>query len=123
MRRRHLLLLLAIVVPALGGSALHAHRSGPVPASYEVVTIGAVAIGLSDGTLTVNNQPVDMCSGPLETAAIRVRVDGTAPTSTNGQPATPGQWIQVDGRSALAHFRAITQTATSATWRATCYFK
>lgn len=121
--RVRLMLSLVVVALAIGPVPSHAQQSGAVPASYELVTVAGTPIGLSAGTLTVNGQPVDHCSGSLEGGSIRFRVDGTAPSASDGQPVTPGQWIDVSGRSALAHFRAIEQTATNGLIRFTCYWK
>jgi hypothetical protein len=95
-----------------------------IPVSYEIVTFAATAIGLSDATIDAVSDTglaVAYCSGVLETAPIRMRVDGPAPTTTDGTPVNAAQYLYVGGRTALEMFRGIATTATSGIWRATCY--
>ena len=98
-------------------------QNPPLPASYEVVTLNntAAGIGFTSTTLTVNGQQMRTCSGTLETAAIRFRIDGlAAPTAANGTPLSVGQFIQIDGFISLTKFRGIRQTGTSGVIRFTC---
>lgn len=97
-------------------------QTPPVPVSYEVVTLDATVggIGFTSTTLTVNGQQVRSCSGVLENGAIRFRVDTTAPTAANGTPASVGQFIQIDGFTALSRFHGIRTTGTSGVIRFTC---
>jgi hypothetical protein len=57
-----------------------------IPAvSFEHVTVGATAAGLSAGTIdptTPGVGAVQYCRGIVETGDVRIRIDGTAPTAT-----------------------------------------
>jgi len=58
----------------------------------------------------------------VETAALRYRIDGVAaPTASEGHECLPGDQIIISGSTNIANFRAIRETATSATIRATYY--
>ena len=96
----------------------------PVPVSFEKLTFDATAagIGFTASTLTVAGQQVRVCSGTLEAAAIRFRVDGiAAPTASEGEPLSVGQHISIPTFVALTKFRGIRQTGTSGIIRFTCY--
>lgn len=96
----------------------------PVPISYEVVTFDATAagIGFTATTLTVNGQQARICSGVLETAAIRYRIDGAAaPSATDGRPVVVGELVSISGFTALTRFRGIRTTGTSGVIRFTCF--
>lgn len=50
----------------------------------------------------------------IETAPIRVRLDGTAPTATVGHLLNAGDSLELDTASNIANFKAIRTTAVSA---------
>jgi len=56
---------------------------------------------------------------PVETASIRWLSEGTAPTSTTGNIAYPGDVIRLENPSELDSFRAIRVGATSGTIQVT----
>lgn len=74
---RRTLLVLALLV----GVSLQA----ATVVTYESITVANTSIGLTSTTLQPAGQlPVLACSGRVETAQIRFRYDGTAPTSSEG---------------------------------------
>lgn len=104
-----LLVLLAVAVP------LHGQWTY---LKYEQIAVAASSVGFTATTLQpngANTQPqatVGVCR--VDTAQIRYRIDGTAPTSSVGIVGNPGDVIPLDGADVLRNFRAIRTTSTSA---------
>lgn len=110
-----------LLVVALSTSV--AAQSPPTSISYEVVTFDNTAggVGLSAATLTVQGQQVRVCSGVLEDAAIRFRVDGvSAPSAADATPLAVGQFVRIEGFANLTKFRGIRVTGTDGIIRFTC---
>ena len=61
---------------------------------FETITVAGTAIGATTATAQKANYAV---FGPLETAQVRWRDDGTAPTSTVGHLLEIGQVLTYDG--------------------------
>lgn len=84
---------------------------------YEQITVANSSIGITATVLQPNGgntQPqanVGACR--IETAQIRWRVDGVAPTSSVGTLAEIGDVIPLDGADALIRFRMIRTGGTS----------
>jgi len=111
-------LFVLIVVFATG-----AYADAPMtPYSHEVVTFDNTSggVGLSATTITVAGRQMQFCSGVLETAPIRFYYDGTAPTSSDGQPLSVGQALTLTGFTSISRFRGIRQSSTSGVIRFTC---
>lgn len=54
-------------------------------ATFEQLTVGATAVGISATTINPSGQgQMEQCTARLETAQVRFRWDGTAPTSSVG---------------------------------------
>ena len=92
---------------------------------YEEITIDATAGGI--GLTTTKIQP----SGDIartavritfESAEVRFRHDGGAPTASVGHRAADGDSLTLNGVTNLKNFRAIRTTGVSATARVT-YFR
>ena len=66
----------------------------------------AVSLTVPDGT--------NYAVMSIETAAIRVRHDGTAPTGTNGVLVTNGEFLEIGGEDTLDQIQLIRDTSTSA---------
>jgi hypothetical protein len=66
----------------------------------------AVSLTVPDGT--------NYAVMSIETAAIRVRHDGTAPTGTNGVLVSNGEFLEIYGEDTLDQIQLIRDTATSA---------
>jgi len=86
--------------------------------TFETVTFAATSIGLTSTTLNLpgsSNRQVEVCVGKLETGAIRIRFDGTAPTDAVGALVDVGNTVRVTGNARLRAFRGIRTTGTSGT--------
>ncbi len=82
--------------------------------TFETVTFTNVATSLSATTIRPAGGPVmTTCSGVLETAPIRIRLDGTAPTATVGTPITVGSVVTISGLANLDNFKGIRTGAAS----------
>jgi hypothetical protein len=108
--RRLLLMLIAVgvlIVPLGAQTNL---------VTFENVTIDntAAGIGFTSTTITPAGAPImTKCSGKLETAQIRYRFDGTAPTTTVGAVADIGDTVTITGYAYLQAFRAIRTGSSS----------
>ena len=86
--------------------------------SYEAITVATVAIGFTASKLVPDSAtPPGQAFVTVETASCRFRMDGSDPTSTEGHLLQVGDSINVTGTQNLYNFRAIRDTATSATLR------
>lgn len=86
------------------------------PTGYEAVTVADSAIGLTANLLGV------MAWITVEDGPIRVRFDGTAPTSSEGHKLGDGASFVLCSHSALNNFKAIRTSGTSGHLRVS-YFK
>jgi hypothetical protein len=84
---------------------------------YESVTVAGTAIGI---TVTPARSILPHAAlVTVEDAAIRYRVDGTAPTATEGHIAYPGDVITLSARDEMVGFQAIRKDASSAVIKVT----
>lgn len=84
-------------------------------------TAGGVSFPSSVTSAAVGPRASYVCTGQLETAAIRFTYAGTtAPTTTVGRPLAVGQVLQISGFDNVVNFRAIRTTGSSATMFVTC---
>lgn len=111
------LVVLMLACVALAASAPSAQY---VAASYEALTVADTAVGITASMLTVNGQQVRVCRGRLETAQVRWRYDGTAPTAGEGILLEIGDWLVLDRYENITRFRAIRTGAVSGVLRMTC---
>lgn len=116
MKWRYLLLTLALCL------------AWPVHAAdvrtYAQVTIDNTSGGVAlPGTLTRPSglPAANHCLIRLETAEIRYRVDGGAPTTTVGTPLEPLEIIQLDSGAEILAFLGIRTGASSGTLNAACW--
>jgi len=113
-----LLLVLALGCVALApvstsAQALCPGLARPVFAyAYEQLTVADTAVPLTVATYLTGNFSPAVAVARLETAQIRYRDDGTAPTATVGQPVDPGSALVLCGNSVGA-FKAIRTTGAS----------
>ena len=108
MRRFVLALSLLLLVWPLSGDA----QTNRV--TFETVTFAATSIGFTGTTIQPTGEPVmTVCSGKLETAQIRYRFDGTAPTAAIGALLDVGDVITIRGLAYLRDFRGIRTGASS----------
>lgn len=81
---------------------------------FESLTISSAAVSI---TATIIDQHHDDALVTVEVAAIRVRVDGTAPTASEGHEAFPGDVLKLRGMGEISNFQAIRRNGTDATLR------
>lgn len=109
-----LMVALALILPAAPG---HADT-----ATFETITVSSTAVGISDSTLNPTYRPRRVrCLITSETAQIRWRTDGTAPTSTVGHPLDAPGKLRISGYSDLVRFQAIRTGGSDATLSVTCW--
>jgi hypothetical protein len=84
--------------------------------NFETVTVATTAIGVvaSSGDNVAHRAVIT-----VETAQIRFRYDGTAPTATVGHLAEIGDRLTIEGRANIRNFLAIRTGATSGTLQVT----
>ena len=88
---------------------------------YESITVSSTALGFTSGTaFPGGKQPADMAVVTIETDAIRYRVDGVAPTASEGHKAAADSSFTVYGTQNLRAFQMIRVT-TDATVKVTYY--
>jgi hypothetical protein len=87
-------------------------------AGYESLTVSSVAVGLASAPTGYGGNQAS-CVLTLETAPIRFRMDGTAPTALIGHIMAPGATLKLQGEQ-IAKFKAIQLNTVDATIRATC---
>ena len=76
---------------------------GLTPFAYESVTVADSAIGLTPATYAAATR----AEMTLETAQIRIRSDGTSPTSSEGRIVEVGDTIILDSAAQIAAFKGI----------------
>ena len=91
-------------------------RTGTVPGAvtplgYCALSVGASAVGLSSCAGGIPAGAIFAYITP-ETAAVRYRDDGTAPTATVGYPVSPGQQLTYGGPMSAVQFIAQSGTST-----------
>lgn len=87
-------------------------------AGYESVTVSDTAIGLGSSIPQYGGDRAS-CVITLEGAPIRLRFDGTNPTSSEGHVMTPGGTLKLQGAQ-ISAFRAIRLNSVNATLKASC---
>lgn len=116
--KRYLLTILLLVSPL----AVQ-HASDTI--AYESITINiaaAVALTAANYASTYSDPPPSALI-TVETAQIRFRTDGSAPTSTVGHVAEIGDRIQISGLRDLKNFQAISTHATSSATVRVSYYR
>ncbi len=83
--------------------------------AFESVTVAASAVGLTAATYDDSTK----AEITLETAQIRVRKDGTDPTSSEGHLVEVGDIIVLNSAADLATFKAIRTGSTSGVLKVT----
>lgn len=104
---KRLLLVLMILALAVPGGAQQR------TVVNEAMTVAGTATTFAQATLDAIQVPNPTCTGVLETAPIRMTLDGTTPTASVGVPVAIGQQITVFGYANIANFKAIRTTSTS----------
>ncbi len=87
-----------------------AYLSAPATLGYESVAVSTTAIGFTAATYG----PADVAVITVEDANIRFRVDGTAPTTSEGHIAYEQDVITLRSQGDIANFSAIRDDAVDA---------
>lgn len=85
--------------------------TGSIARHFEQVTIDAAAggVGLTAATYSTHKK----AHITVETAQIRYRANGEAPTSATGHLLNPGNILDLDSNEDIVNFKAIRTNATS----------
>jgi hypothetical protein len=85
---------------------------------YESISVTDTAIGFTEAKISkgINSNKIPQSAMfSIETASIRIRMDGTAPTASTGLLLTAGTVVTVLGETNIKRFKAIRSGSTSAT--------
>lgn len=89
--------------------------------TYEQITVAATSIGITAAVRAPQGQNAVLCIGRVETAQIRFRDDGTAPTATVGEVLEIGDVIRIEGQLQVRLVRFIRTGSSSGTLNVRCY--
>ena len=91
-----------------------------LPYDFESIAVTATVIGLTTAKLSPNSAPPPTAALlTLETAAIRFRMDGVEPTTSEGHLMSSGDQLTLSSIDQLRKFRAIRDTNTSGVLKVT----
>lgn len=83
--------------------------------AFEQITVAGTSIGFTAAAITPSGSPeASVAACRLETAQIRWRIDGQAPTSSVGTLLEIGDTVVISGHDSMVRFRAI-RTGSSGT--------
>ena len=85
----------------------------PTPFAYESITVAATAIGCTSSTYS----DATKAEMTLETAQIRIRIDGTAPTASEGHIVEISDIVTLTSASQISQFKATRTGGTSGVLR------
>ena len=117
--RRLLVFLMTFAV--IAGVSTPVSAQDVSASTFEQLTVADTAVNLDASTVIVNGRALARCVGVLETAAIRIRVDGTAATASIGQLVPVGALVDIVGSQNIRRFSAIRTGGTSGVLPMTCY--
>jgi hypothetical protein len=90
--------------------------------TFETITIANASIGITATTINPAGRPQqNVCAGRLESADVRYRIDGTAPTDSIGVLLSSGDTITIVGADTAQTIRFIRTAAVSATLSLHCW--
>lgn len=108
--------LLCASPKADAGIACSGLSFSPVAYDFESITVSTVSIGFTATKITpVGTNPAIYANCTLETAQVRFRSDGLAPSATVGQLVAVGNGIEVCGQQNIQTVRFIRQGAADGT--------
>ena len=81
---------------------------------FESLTISSTAVAITAGNI---DQHHDDALITVEVAAVRFRIDGTAPTATVGHILEVGDVLELRGMGEIGKFQAIRRDGSDATLR------
>ena len=77
--------------------------AGNSPKDFESITVSTTAIGLTTAKAEAANEAYIS----LEDSAVRFRLDGVAPTASEGHKLNAGMDFKLNGQGQMAGFKAI----------------
>ena len=90
------------------------------PIGYESITVSTSAVGFTAAQINpANAQRAERAFITVEGAAIRFRMDGNSPTSSEGHLLLANSSCVLSGQNALAKFKAIRDGGTDGTLKVT----
>lgn len=114
---------LLLISAALLAGAVSASAQGLVETTYESITVTGTAVGLAAATYQPASAPLQMafCTGRLEVAEVRYRMDGTSPTASEGTLLEVGELVTLVGNGDLSRVKFIRTGATSGVLKVQCW--
>ena len=82
--------------------------------AFEALTVSNSSVGFTTATVGVN----DHAFLTVEDAAVRFRLDGSAPTATVGHELDEGDTLRLESMNEVSNFRAIRRDGVDATIQA-----
>ena len=79
---------------------------------FEQITVSSTAIGVTASLIKNGNYEVKSATITAEGGSIRVRTDGTNPTSAVGHLIQDGDIIELDSHDDIVNFKAIRKDST-----------
>jgi len=116
---RRSLALLAVLAVLVGVTPAVAQDVAAM--SFEQLTVAGSSTTFTASTVNVGGKAAARCVGVLETAPIRIRVDGTAATATVGELVPVGATVDLRGVDNVRKFSAWRTTTVSGVLPMTCY--
>lgn len=92
------------------------------PVTFETITVSSTAVGLATTTYSPTGRgQMTTCTARLETAQVRFRFDGTAPTSTVGFLLEDGDVLTIERHDHMRLIKFIRTTGADATLSVHCW--
>jgi hypothetical protein len=113
---------------ALGSLSATAQVSSVMPMAgdafaYEAITVADTAVGFTVATYAPTGRPsAKMVLITVETQPLRYRLDGVAPTTSEGHALVATDMRYVVGANNIRNFRMVRSTGSSATVRVTYFY-
>lgn len=108
---------------ALACALLAAPVGAQTPETFESITVANTSIGITGAIISPAGGPqMRACEAQLETAEIRYRTDGTAPTTSEGTLLEPGDVLPLYSADEATRARFIRTGATSGVLKVRCWF-
>jgi hypothetical protein len=98
-----------------------------IPGAYEVLTVGAAAVGLADDKIRPPAGPYARMSAraalvTTENGDLRFRIDGGQPSASDGHYLVSGDTLVLTGTQALQRFQSIRAGDTDGILRVTYFY-
>ena len=111
--------LIAFLIVAWSAASLLAQQG---LSTYEQILVGASSVGIATATTNpTGRSQMNTCTVRVETASVRFRDDGTAPTSDSGFPLDDNDVLSIPTNVIARAIRFIRSSGTSAYVNVRCY--